>query len=403
MAYLMANPTSSWKIRFLDRLLQGREVWLNEGRLSLGEKGCDICIPLTINGKIVLREQEESLFVDAGKARVRVNGRRFNQNKPLPSSGVLQVAGIAMAFGKSDCDLASYQIPISRLRHWWLAGVFLIFIGGMGALSSIGDQPETVNDLPLRVKLLLDKSNIHYVRAQWKEDGSLQLSGYCSSNEQMQKVRATLESWGVMYRDSVICDDLLIREVQDILIKMDYPHAEVSSEGPGSVLIHDDIRMDQRWRKVQPLLADIPGLLHWKISYSHQSQGNDIIAAIIENGLVGLVNVTPIRCSFVISGVLDESHQRILQEMLAALKKKDPALSLIYQDIAPSHDGGKYLPAPVAGFVQSRHGDYLLLTNKERLRVGALLPDGGEIVHLSADVVTIKNDDTLINYPLDFK
>ncbi|ANA20941.1 EscD/YscD/HrpQ family type III secretion system inner membrane ring protein [Salmonella enterica subsp. diarizonae] len=403
MAYLMANPTSSWKIRFLDRLLQGREVWLNEGRLSLGEKGCDICIPLTINGKIVLREQEESLFVDAGKARVRVNGRRFNQNKPLPSSGVLQVAGIAMAFGKSDCDLASYQIPISRLRHWWLAGVFLIFIGGMGALSSIGGQPETVNDLPLRVKLLLDKSNIHYVRAQWKEDGSLQLSGYCSSNEQMQKVRATLESWGVMYRDSVICDDLLIREVQDILIKMDYPHAEVSSEGPGSVLIHDDIRMDQRWRKVQPLLADIPGLLHWKISYSHQSQGNDIIAAIIENGLVGLVNVTPIRCSFVISGVLDESHQRILQEMLAALKKKDPALSLIYQDIAPSHDGGKYLPAPVAGFVQSRHGDYLLLTNKERLRVGALLPDGGEIVHLSADVVTIKNDDTLINYPLDFK
>ncbi|EAU4678453.1 EscD/YscD/HrpQ family type III secretion system inner membrane ring protein [Salmonella enterica] len=403
MAYLMANPTSSWKIRFLDRLLQGREVWLNEGRLSLGEKGCDICIPLTINGKIVLREQEESLFVDAGKARVRVNGRRFNQNKPLPSSGVLQVAGIAMAFGKSDCDLASYQIPISRLRHWWLAGVFLIFIGGMGALSSIGGQPETVNDLPLRVKLLLDKGNIHYVRAQWKEDGSLQLSGYCSSNEQMQKVRATLESWGVMYRDSVICDDLLIREVQDILIKMDYPHAEVSSEGPGSVLIHDDIRMDQRWRKVQPLLADIPGLLHWKISYSHQSQGNDIIAAIIENGLVGLVNVTPIRCSFVISGVLDESHQRILQEMLAALKKKDPALSLIYQDIAPSHDGGKYLPAPVAGFVQSRHGDYLLLTNKERLRVGALLPDGGEIVHLSADVVTIKNDDTLINYPLDFK
>ncbi|EBO8089451.1 EscD/YscD/HrpQ family type III secretion system inner membrane ring protein [Salmonella enterica] len=403
MAYLMANPTSSWKIRFLDRLLQGREVWLNEGRLSLGEKGCDICIPLTINGKIVLREQEESLFVDAGKARVRVNGRRFNQNKPLPSSGVLQVAGIAMAFGKSDCDLASYQIPISRLRHWWLAGVFLIFIGGMGALSSIGGQPETVNDLPLRVKLLLDKSNIHYVRAQWKEDGSLQLSGYCSSNEQMQKVRATLESWGVMYRDSVICDDLLIREVQDILIKMDYPHAEVSSEGPGSVLIHDDIRMDQRWRKVQPLLADIPGLLHWKISYFHQSQGNDIIAAIIENGLVGLVNVTPIRCSFVISGVLDESHQRILQEMLAALKKKDPALSLIYQDIAPSHDGGKYLPAPVAGFVQSRHGDYLLLTNKERLRVGALLPDGGEIVHLSADVVTIKNDDTLINYPLDFK
>ncbi|EOE9059417.1 SctD family type III secretion system inner membrane ring subunit SsaD [Salmonella enterica subsp. enterica serovar Infantis] len=403
MAYLMVNPKSSWKIRFLGHVLQGREVWLNEGNLSLGEKGCDICIPLAINEKIILREQADSLFVDAGKARVRVNGRRFNPNKPLPSSGVLQVAGVAIAFGKQDCELADYQIPVSRSGYWWLAGVFLIFIGGMGVLLSISGQPETVNDLPLQVKFLLDKSNIHYVRAQWKEDGSLQLSGYCSSSEQMQKVRATLESWGVMYRDGVICDDLLIREVQDVLIKMGYPHAEVSSEGPGSVLIHDDIQMDQQWRKVQPLLADIPGLLHWQISHSHQSQGDDIISAIIENGLVGLVNVTPMRRSFVISGVLDESHQRILQETLAALKKKDPALSLIYQDIAPSHDESKYLPAPVAGFVQSRHGNYLLLTNKERLRVGALLPNGGEIVHLSADVVTIKHHDTLINYPLDFK
>ncbi|EEM5172589.1 EscD/YscD/HrpQ family type III secretion system inner membrane ring protein, partial [Salmonella enterica] len=74
MAYLMVNPKSSWKIRFLGHVLQGREVWLNEGNLSLGEKGCDICIPLTINEKIILREQADNLFVDAGKARVRVNG-----------------------------------------------------------------------------------------------------------------------------------------------------------------------------------------------------------------------------------------------------------------------------------------------------------------------------------------
>ncbi|ECS2098714.1 TPA: EscD/YscD/HrpQ family type III secretion system inner membrane ring protein, partial [Salmonella enterica] len=68
MAYLMVNPKSSWKIRFLGHVLQGREVWLNEGNLSLGEKGCDICIPLTINEKIILREQADNLFVDAGKA-----------------------------------------------------------------------------------------------------------------------------------------------------------------------------------------------------------------------------------------------------------------------------------------------------------------------------------------------
>ncbi|MGS8690865.1 hypothetical protein ACQWB9_24480, partial [Salmonella enterica subsp. enterica serovar Infantis] len=37
MEYLMVNPKSSWTLRFLGHVLQGREVWLNEGTLSRGE------------------------------------------------------------------------------------------------------------------------------------------------------------------------------------------------------------------------------------------------------------------------------------------------------------------------------------------------------------------------------
>ncbi len=86
------------------------------------------------------------------------------------------------------------------------------------------------------------------------------------------------------------------------------------------------------------------------------------------------------------------NHQTGFARTLAALKKRTPLFHL--SDIAPSHDESKYLPAPVAGFVQSRHGNYLLLTNKERLRVGALLPNGEKSIW-SADVVTIKHYDTL--------
>ncbi len=39
-----------------------------------------------------------------------------------------------------------------------------------GRPLSIGVVPETVNGFTLRVKFLLDKSNIHYVRAQWKSN-----------------------------------------------------------------------------------------------------------------------------------------------------------------------------------------------------------------------------------------
>lgn len=122
MAYLMVNPKSSWKIRFLGHVLQGREVWLNEGNLSLGEKGCDICIPLTINEKIILREQADNLFVDAGKARVRVNGRRFNPNKPLPSSGVLQVAGWLSRLVNRIVNLLIIKYPFpDQATGGWLA------------------------------------------------------------------------------------------------------------------------------------------------------------------------------------------------------------------------------------------------------------------------------------------
>lgn len=87
-----------------------------------GRKDAIFVFRLLINEKIILREQADNLFVDAGKARVRVNGRRFNPNKPLPSSGVLQVAGVAIAFGKQDCELADYQIPVSRSgTGGWLA------------------------------------------------------------------------------------------------------------------------------------------------------------------------------------------------------------------------------------------------------------------------------------------
>ncbi len=72
--------------------------------------------------------------------------------------------------------------------------------------------------------------------------------------------------------------------------------------------------MDQQWRKVQPLLADIPGLLHWQISHSHQSQ-DDIISAIIENGLIwGLSMLRQCGALLLSSGVLDESHQRICKK-----------------------------------------------------------------------------------------
>lgn len=395
--------SNNWKIRMLSRLLAGREVWLTEGRLSLGEQGCDICIPLTTNGNIVLYEQQGCLFVEAGKASIRLNGRRHRPDKPLPVSGVLEVAGIALAFGSKESQLAGYRIPVPWRQYGWLAGLLLLFTAGIGALLSAGKPPAAVDSLHQRVKSLLRQSDLFPdIHANWKPDGSLQLSGYCQASKQMQKVRVTLDGWGVVYRDEVICADRLASEVLDTLLQAGYHNAEVSWQGAGKVLIHADIHMDQQWSMAQTQLNDIPGLQHWQIDNPHQVQSEAIIAAMAQNALIGLVNVTPMHNAFVISGILDPPHQQRLQKAMAELQTRYPQLSLSYQPVAASHDGGKYLPAPVSAYVQGRRGNYLLLTNGERLRVGSRLPAGGKIVQLDAHVVAIAQQDGLINFPLDF-
>lgn len=394
---------SGWKIRLLGGLLQGREVWVHEGSLTLAERGGDVCIPLSTNEKIVLCEKDGCLFVEARKSRIWVNGHRHRQESPLPASGVIEVAGIVLAFGAQDCDLTHYRIPPSYSRYGWLAAGLLLIVGTIGGsiIAGVTDNTATVSQ-PDRIRLLMQQSNMPDLKAYWKSDGSLQLTGYCPSAIQMQKLRARLSSMGVTYRDNVVCTDQMAHEVQDVLLQKGYSSVDVISTGVGNVVIRTDAQMDQRWRSVQAELAEISGLRHWQIENPVQFQSKAIITALLENNLAGLVNVTPVQQTFVISGILDAPQRRLLQQTLASLREQYPTLSLSYQGVAASGDGGKYLPAPVAGYVRMRRGSYLLLTNGERLQVGSRLPEGGEIVTLSHDAVSIVEHDSLINFPLKF-
>ncbi|WP_174249753.1 hypothetical protein [Candidatus Sodalis sp. SoCistrobi] len=45
---------NQWKIRLIDGVLHGREIGLPDAGLTLGERGCDVCLPLTRAAKIAL-------------------------------------------------------------------------------------------------------------------------------------------------------------------------------------------------------------------------------------------------------------------------------------------------------------------------------------------------------------
>lgn len=395
---------SEWKIRLLGGVLHGREVWLSERRLSVGERGCDLCIPLNNQGKIILSATDGQMFIDAGNAPVRVNGRRHKRGIPLPAEGVLQTYGVAMAFGNQKADLSTYRLHSgSPVLFWGMTLAFMLLVGASALVIWGGNAVTTPPpSLPMRVDALLRQTGLTQIKVSWEQNRTLQLSGYCENSASLQAARLKLESWGVLYRDNVICTDQLIRNVRDVLTHAGYADAQVSSTTPGEVQIRADITMGKRWAAIQPLLAELPGLKHWQINNPQEIQAKTIIDALIQNGLAGSVSVTPVGQAFVMSGVLNAQQQQTLNQLFDHIREQYPGIALSYQNVSASSEGGQRLPSPIAAIVHGRQGIYLVLEDGERLRIGSQLPDGSEVVALNDHAVALKYQGALINYPFNF-
>lgn len=389
-----------WKIRLLGGVLQGREIYLPAEGLSLGEQGCDVCVPATGDEKIILSVKEGALFVSAGKMPLKVNGRKHLPSIALPDYGVLQVADVAFAFGFADTRLAGCQLPSRSLAIYWALGMITILcIMGLIILSVLaGPLPQAHQSTITQVNQLLQKNGLTEIKADQISDGSIQLSGYCQNSWQMQKFRQILESMAIFYHDNVICVDQLLRNVQDVLTVAGYTDIKVASRSPGEVLISGDIIAGNQWNKVQSALEEVPGLKRWYIENMHREQGKAIIQALINNGLAGLVSMTPADQTFIISGVLTHKEQEILRQTTDALKLQYPGLALIYQNVPVSSEGVKHLPAPIAGYLEGRHGRRLILANNQQLHLGSQLPDGSKIINLNEKSVTFEYQDALVHY-----
>lgn len=393
---------NAWKIRLLGGLLHGREIWLSEGRLSVGERGCDLCIPLNIKGNVVLLVKDDRLFVDAGKAPVRVNGRRHAQDTPLPAKGMLQVGGISMLFGDREDDLAVFRPPVRRAAAFGVGTMLLVLFIMLFSLLLIVEPRKPEVNVPARVDMLLRQMALSQVTARWEPDRALVLSGYCRNEKTLQALRGQLRAWGVLYRDNIVCVEQLERNVEDVLSQAGYPQATVVYKGGGEVGISADITMGKRWSEVQSLLAEVPGLTRWQLENPYEIQGQSLIAALIQQGLADAVSMTSVGHSFVMSGVLDAEQKQKLARVMSDLRQRYPDVALSYQDVPASSEFSQRLPSPVVGIIHGRRGNYLVLENGERLTIGSRLPDGSEVVALNDKAVAFQQGRALFNYPFNF-
>lgn len=393
---------NTWKIRLLGGVLHGREVWLSEGRLSIGERECDLCIPLLVASRIELTHADGQLYINAEKVSVRVNGRRHAQQHPLPSQGVLEAAGLAMAFGPQQADLTGYCLPVRRFANGWVLvpGMLMLILALLFFSMEWAPSPSTA--APVDVGSLLQQTGLTQLVTQWQQDGVLHVSGYCESSDALTPLWLSLQSHDIRYQDDVICADQLIRNVKDVLIQGGYPQAQVVSRGQGNVAIDADIRMGEQWAAVQPLLSDIPGLRHWQIENPYDEIGNALISALLQQGLAGKVNLTNAGPHFILSGVLNAQDKQTLTQLMQDMRSRYATVALSYQDVPLSNEFSRQLPAPVTGIVHSRRGDYLVLGNGDTLSIGSRLTEGCEVVAISDSAVTFRQGRTLITLPFNF-
>ncbi|CRL45279.1 hypothetical protein SGGMMB4_02894 [Sodalis glossinidius str. 'morsitans'] len=394
---------NQWQIRLLGGALHGREIKLPDTGLTLGERGCDVCLPLIGTARVALRIDAGKLYVDADGAAARVNGRRHRQGVALPATGILQTAGLTLAFGSPQDCLAEMTLPVRYGAFLWTGAIAVVLLATLLAgLWLSGAARDSGPGIPGWVEMLLQQPGMDKVKAVWAADGVLTLSGYCAEGAQMGAARLRLASWGVVFRDRVVRGDLLARDVQDLLLQAGYTGARVRSTAPGEVCIQGDITMGKRWTAVLPQLRLIPGLRRWHIENRHAVQSRAIISALRDNGLLAEISVTPVGDAFTLSGVLDAPGKARVIRLLDRLRTQFPGLALSYQAVPASADGAQRLPSPAAGIIHSRHGDYLMLENGVRLQVGSQLPDGGEVIALTDRAISIHYRGTLINYPFDF-
>lgn len=394
---------NEWKIRLLGGVLHGREVCLAGGSLSVGERGCDLCIPLHGGDRLEFTATPAGLMINTEGVPVRINGRRHQAGKPLPGEGVVQALGLTMAFGQHHADLARY--PLRRTRSALLCGMVLacLILTGTSALILMNNgnlpPPQPVTS---RVTELLRQTGLTQITVTREKNGTLRLSGYCEKSERLQSVRLTLGEWGVMYRDHVVCTDQLIRQVRDVLTRAGYDEAEITSSAPGEISINAGIMMGKRWAGIQQQLMVIPGLKHLHIENRHETQISALIDSLLQQGLAEKVSVTSVGQAFVISGILNRDERQSLNAILMQLRQQFPGIVLSYQNVASSGEGSQRLPSPVVAVIRGQQGLYLLLKDGERLRTGSRLPQGGEVAALTDEAVTLRFPDGLINYSFGF-
>ncbi|MBW5814051.1 type III secretion system inner membrane ring subunit SctD [Yersinia kristensenii] len=399
-----------FKLRILDGELNGRELILPKGVFTLGDQGTDVLLPLP-QGKILALIISENQIMLQVPGAVWVNGLRHDLQQPVPLRQVIEAAGLALVLGEENDVLSGIIVGHRsgpRLLLWLSVATFIL----LGLLFSFifwfTQQSNRLfshlpSSIPTQLSEQLKISTLEGINATWLADGSVVLSGHCTSSSAVIQLQNFLVSNHVVFRNQLVCDDRLIASVSEVLHQYGYQDIDVKvGKITGNVAIHGAIEMGEKWLSVQKVLATIVGLKGWVVINSHDGQIPLLVERLKDLGLLSYLSMTQSNKEIVISGMLSPEQQQHLRLMLATLTQQPDAFPVRYQNIPASDQATQLLPAAIVSYGGNSHSKFVQLANGVRLQQGTVLGNGYKVILIGEQSISLLKSSNLVQIPMNF-
>ncbi|WP_145512798.1 type III secretion system inner membrane ring subunit SctD [Yersinia kristensenii] len=399
-----------FKLRILDGELNGRELMLPNGVFTLGDQGADVLLPLP-QGKILALIISENQIMLQVPGAVWVNGLRHDLQQPVPLRQVIEAAGLALVLGEENDVLSGIIVGHRsgpRLLLWLSVATFIL----LGLLFSFifwfTQQSNRLfshlpSSIPTQLSEQLKISTLEGINATWLADGSVVLSGHCTSSSAVIQLQNFLVSNHVVFRNQLVCDDRLIASVSEVLHQYGYQDIDVKvGKITGNVAIHGAIEMGEKWLSVQKVLATIVGLKGWVVINSHDGQIPLLVERLKDLGLLSYLSMTQSNKEIVISGMLSPEQQQHLRLMLATLTQQPDAFPVRYQNIPASDQATQLLPAAIVSYGGNSHSKFVQLANGVRLQQGTVLGNGYKVILIGEQSISLLKSSNLVQIPMNF-
>lgn len=401
----------TYKLKWLNGPLSGRELAIPDGELHLGGEGSDVDLRLEKGAAAVLLIDDTAVKL-ISDTPTWVDGRQWSLEQPLPTESVIDIAGQAFVIGLFDAELAVRGVPerLDSVRQghsrWTIyCGVVLLIsallVGTLMFFRSV--STEVSSDLDDWLAALLDDQELSGLAVQRDKDGNVSLKGRCNSSISVEGLKLRLIGKGLNLYDESVCVDTLLANVKTILTLNGYRDVVVKSgDLPYQVVIFGNIVADPVWQRTSMQLRGIQALEGWTVVNDQAHLFKNLLDRLVTRNLLQGLSIKVEGSILGVSGQLDPRRLVKVQQVLDEFNHEGtPRLFASFQNIPGAALLSGYLPSVIVSVGGNKDQPYIQLANGMRLQRGSVLQSGYLVYALSRSAIVLLKEQDLITMPLD--